>query len=74
MWGSLLMPIVTYSATAILRVMCQADLPLRTGEVAQLAAISNPTASQHLKGLKEAGLVRRNGAAPRDPHATWSLR
>jgi ATP-dependent DNA helicase RecG len=46
---------------------------LSTGEVAEAVGISRPTASSHLRALREAGLVVWAGKSPKDPRASWSL-
>jgi ATP-dependent DNA helicase RecG len=58
-------------AMAVLEIMRQAATPLSTGQIAQLASISNPTAGHHLKRLQEAGLAERSGGAAQDRYATW---
>jgi len=46
---------------------------LSTGEVAEAVGVSRPTASSHLRALREAGLVVWRGKSPKDPRASWSL-
>lgn len=46
---------------------------LSTGEVAEAVGISRPTASSHLRALRDAGLVVWTGKSPNDPRASWSL-
>jgi ATP-dependent DNA helicase RecG len=46
---------------------------LSTGEVSELVGISRPTASKHLRVLRDAGLIEWTGKSPRDPRASWSL-
>jgi ATP-dependent DNA helicase RecG len=46
---------------------------LSTGEVAETVDISRPTASKHLRALRDAGLVVWRGKSPKDPRASWSL-
>jgi len=46
---------------------------LSTGEVAEAVGISRPTASSHLRALRDAGLVAWTGKSPNDPRASWSL-
>ena len=60
-------------AVTVLDVMRHAGRPLRTGEVAEAAAVQRPTAIRHLAALRSAGLVVWRGDSPRDPSATWSL-
>jgi ATP-dependent DNA helicase RecG len=47
--------------------------PLSTGQVAELAGVTRPTASRHLQSLREHGLVDWDGKGPKDPRASWSL-
>ncbi|CAN5807660.1 metalloregulator ArsR/SmtB family transcription factor [soil metagenome] len=56
-----------------------ADGPLAVGELAQQFPVSRPAVSQHLKVLKDAGLVRdrRSGARrlySHDPHGIDAMR
>jgi ATP-dependent DNA helicase RecG len=46
---------------------------LSTGEVAEAVGVSRPTASSHLRTLRDAGLVVWTGKSPKDPRASWSL-
>jgi ATP-dependent DNA helicase RecG len=46
---------------------------LSTGEVAETIGVSRPTASTHLRTLRDAGLVVWTGKSPHDPRASWSL-
>jgi ATP-dependent DNA helicase RecG len=46
---------------------------LSTGEVAEAVGISRPTASSHLRALRDAGLVVWTGKSSNDPRASWSL-
>jgi ATP-dependent DNA helicase RecG len=46
---------------------------LSTGEVAEMAGVSRPTASTHLRALRDAGLIVWTGKSPKDPRASWSL-
>lgn len=53
--------------------------PLAVGELAEQLPVSRPAVSQHLKVLKEAGLVseRRNGTRRLyriEPRGVWALR
>jgi ATP-dependent DNA helicase RecG len=60
-------------ALALLDIMRQEAAPLSTGEIARLASLTNPTAGRHLARLQAAGLVYRNGGAPQDRYAAWSV-
>jgi ATP-dependent DNA helicase RecG len=46
---------------------------LSTGEVAEAVGVSRPTASSHLRALRDAGLIVWTGKSPKDPRASWSL-
>ena len=46
---------------------------LSTGEVAEAIGVSRPTASSHLRALRDAGLVAWTGKSANDPRASWSL-
>ncbi len=46
---------------------------LSTGEVAETVGVSRPTASSHLRALRDAGLIVWTGKSPNDPRASWSL-
>lgn len=46
---------------------------LSTGEVAEAVGMSRPTASKHLRILRDAGLIVWSGKSPKDPRASWSL-
>jgi ATP-dependent DNA helicase RecG len=46
---------------------------LSTGEIAEAVGISRPTASKHLKILRDANLIVWTGKASNDPRASWSL-
>lgn len=48
--------------------------PLSTGQVADLAGVTRPTASRHLQALRAHGLVIWDGQGPKDPRASWKLR
>ena len=61
------------AAVKIVRAMRQADIPLGTGQIAQLTGTSTITANRHLKQLRDEGLITWQGASSRDPHATWQL-
>ena len=60
-------------ALTIIQAMRQAAVPLGTGQIAQLAGISNPTANRYLKQLQADGIVIWDRSSPRDPQATWRL-
>ncbi len=46
---------------------------LSTGDIAEMLGISRPTASRHLRVLRDAELVVWSGKSPKDPRASWSL-
>lgn len=48
--------------------------PLSTGQIAELAGITRPTAIRHLQTLREHELVIWEGQGPNDPRASWALR
>lgn len=48
--------------------------PMSTGQVANLAGITRPTAGRHLQTLRDHGLVAWDGQGPKDPRASWALR
>lgn len=60
-------------ALAILDIMRQEGIALSTGQIAQLAGVTAPTAGRHLKRLQEAGLVIRDGGSPQDRYAAWAI-
>lgn len=62
------------TARRILDVLRLEVRPLSTGQVADLAGITRPTAGRHLQLLREHGLVEWNGQGPKDPRASWALR
>ena len=62
------------TARQILDVLRLEARPLGTGQVADLAGITRPTASRHLQLLREHRLVEWNGQGPKDPRASWALR
>lgn len=62
------------AARHILDVLRLEARPLGTGQVADLAGITRPTAARHLQTLREHGLVEWNGQGPKDPRASWALR
>ena len=47
--------------------------PMSTGQIAELAGITRPTASRHLQILRDHGLVTWDGQTPNDPRASWTL-
>ncbi|WP_140457886.1 winged helix-turn-helix domain-containing protein [Cellulomonas oligotrophica] len=51
----------------------RAGRPLGTGQVADAAGVTRPTASRHLQRLQSAGLVVWDGQSPKDPRAAWRL-
>lgn len=60
-------------ALSILDVLRRAARPLGTGEVADAAGVTRPTASRHLQRLQDVGLVAWDGQSRKDPRATWRL-
>lgn len=60
-------------ALTVLDALRQAARPLGTGQVADLVGVARPTAGRHLQSLRDAGLVSWDGAATKDPRATWRL-
>lgn len=60
-------------ARQVLDVLRLEARPLSTGQVAELAGVTRPTASRHLQSLREHGLVHWDGKGPKDPRASWSL-
>ncbi|MGA4669206.1 ATP-binding protein [Propionibacteriaceae bacterium Y1923] len=60
-------------ALHILDVLRVEGRPLSTGQVADVAGVSRPTASRHLQTLRKVGLVEWDGQGPRDPRASWTL-
>lgn len=60
-------------ALTILDLMRRAGRPLGTGQVADAAGVTRPTASRHLQRLQAAGLVVWDGQSPKDPRAAWRL-
>ncbi len=41
--------------------------------MAETVGVSRPTASSHLRALRDAGLIVWTGKSPNDPRASWSL-
>lgn len=60
-------------ALKILDLLRRAGRPLGTGQVADAAGVTRPTASRHLQRLQDAGLVAWEGQSPKDPRAAWRL-
>lgn len=60
-------------ARAVLDVLRLEGRPLSTGQVAELADISRPTAGRNLRVLQDNELVVWEGQGPRDPRASWRL-
>ena len=58
----------------ILDLMRRIGRPLGTGQVAEAAGVTRPTASRHLQALQEADLVTWEGQSTKDPRATWQLK
>lgn len=48
--------------------------PLSTGQIADLAGVTRPTAIRHLQTLRKHGLIAWDGQSPNDPRASWTLR
>ena len=61
-------------ALNILGVLRQDGRPLGTGQVADLAGVTRPTAIRHLQTLRDHDLVEWNGESRKDPRASWRLR
>lgn len=61
------------SAQNALDVLRQGQVPMGTGEIAELAGITRMTATRALAQLREEGLVVWRGNSAKDPRATWSL-
>jgi ATP-dependent DNA helicase RecG len=61
------------TANVILEQLRLAGVPLKTSEIATLAAISKPTAIRHLGVLRDSGLITWQGNTASDPTATWAL-
>ena len=60
-------------ALKILDLLRRAGRPLGTGQIADAAGITRPTASRHLQRLQDAGLVAWEGQSRKDPRAAWRL-
>jgi ATP-dependent DNA helicase RecG len=65
---------LTKTARMILDILRVEARPLGTGQIADLADISRPTASRSLQTLRDLGLVEWDGQGSRDPRASWRLR
>jgi len=48
--------------------------PLSTGQAAELAEVTRPTALRQLQKLRDLELVTWDGQSPKDPRASWRLR
>ncbi|MDO5722205.1 MAG: ATP-binding protein [Actinomycetaceae bacterium] len=62
------------SGKLILDALRQAQRPLGTGQIVEIVGLARPTVLRHLRRLAEVDLVYREGASPKDPRATWSLK
>lgn len=60
-------------AQKVLDLLRRAGRPLGTGQIADAAGVTRPTASRHLQRLQDAGLVAWEGQSPKDPRAVWRL-
>lgn len=60
-------------ALVVLDSLRQAGRPLGTGQIEDLVGMARPTVLRHLNALRDAGLVRWDGASSRDPRATWRV-
>ena len=49
------------------------DGVISTGQAADLAGVSPPTARRYLRALAEEGLIARQSRSPRDPSSHWRL-
>jgi ATP-dependent DNA helicase RecG len=58
---------------AVLDTMRAAAVPLGTGDISELLALSRPATQLRLKALADAHLIRWNGKSPKDPRAVWEL-
>ncbi|WP_186811495.1 helix-turn-helix domain-containing protein [Cellulomonas persica] len=57
----------------VLDLLRRVGRPLGTGQVAEAAGVTRPTALRHLQRLQDAGLVAWQGQSPKDPRAVWRL-
>ena len=60
-------------ALGVLDALRRAGRPLGTGQIEEIVGITRPTVVKHLRALRDAGLVRWEGASARDPRATWHV-
>ncbi|MFC4615479.1 ATP-binding protein [Cellulomonas algicola] len=60
-------------ALKVLDVLRRVGRPIGTGQVADAAGVTRPTASRHLQRLQDAGLIKWEGQSPKDPRAAWRL-
>lgn len=60
-------------ALKVLDVLRRVGRPIGTGQVADAAGVTRPTASRHLQRLQDAGLITWEGQSPKDPRAAWRL-
>jgi ATP-dependent DNA helicase RecG len=60
-------------AEHVLDIIRAADTPQGTGDIADAAGVTRPTAKRRLDALQREGLVRWVGRSPKDPRAHWVL-
>lgn len=60
-------------ALQLLDVLRPIGRPLGTGQIGELSGLARPTVIRHLNALRDAGLVRWEGASPKDPRAVWHV-
>lgn len=60
-------------AERVLDIIRAATTPMGTGDIADAAGVTRPTAKRRLDALQQEGLVRWIGRSPRDPRAHWVL-
>ncbi|MDO5670954.1 MAG: ATP-binding protein [Corynebacterium sp.] len=60
-------------AEQILSTLQLSATPLSTGQVADAAGVSTPSARRALRALRDADLVIWRGSSARDPRATWAI-
>ncbi len=65
--------LVGKNALKIVDALRVAQRPLSTGQITELTGIARPTALRSLTKLREHNLVSWEGAAAKDPRATWRL-
>jgi len=58
---------------AVLDALRAAGVPLGTGDISELVALSRPATQIRLKALAEANLIRWAGKSAKDPRAVWEL-